>query len=144
MNIYIRTQDNDLCKYLNDAETSELLAQCRHYELRIGEYLFPPEQTPDCVVMVVSGRLDKISASGKRIGSIFGGEIDGEEYFLDPDAVPCSLVGHSATQVMLLSFDAITTFIGADSERGARIHAALNDSICLKIIRLTHIEDSND
>ena len=144
MNIYIRTQDNDLCKYLNDADTSLLLGQCTLKELKIGEYLFPPEQSPDCLVMVESGRLDKVSTSGKRIGCIFCGEIDGEVYFLNTSEPPYHLIAHSATRVMLLSFDAIAGFIGNDAERGARLHAALNDSICLKIIRLTHIGESHD
>jgi hypothetical protein len=35
----------------------------------------------------------------------------------------------------------MNSFVDKDPERAARIQAAINDSLCLKNIRLTHLEN---
>jgi CRP-like cAMP-binding protein len=138
MNIYIRTQDNDLMKYLSDQQAVALLAKCEKQQLKPGEYVYSDKHAPDCFIMVLEGELELKKPDGTAIGNVFAGEVEGEISFIEPMATPYYLQAVKASAILKLSYASMRDFIKADPDHAARIHAAINDSICLKIIRLTH------
>lgn len=138
MNIYIRTQDNDLMKYLSDQQVAALMEKCEKQQLKAGEYVFSDKHAPDCFIMVLEGELELKKPNGTAVGNVFAGEVEGEISFIEPMATPYYLQAVKASAILRLSYAAMREFIDADPDQGARIQAAINDSICLKIIRLTH------
>lgn len=138
MNIYIRTQNNDLLKYLSDQQSERLLAKCEKLLLKAGECVFLDKQIPDYFIMLLQGELELKQTQGSSIGSIFPGEVEAEAGFIEPAPSPYYLQAVKACTLLKLPYAVMRTFIAEKPEHGARIHAAINDSLCLKIIRLTH------
>jgi len=138
MNIYIRCQDNDLFKYLSDEQCAKLLSKSEKVLLNSGEYVFADKHAPDCFIMLQQGELELKKPNGNSIGNVFPGEVDGEACFLEPAPAPYYLQALKPSTIIKLPYQAMMDFIAENSEHGARIHAAINDSLCLKIIRLTH------
>jgi CRP-like cAMP-binding protein len=144
MNIYIRTQELDLFKYLNDEQANALMRHVQRVELPAREYVVQPGQELDSFVILEQGELEIINASGRSSGSIYSGEIAGETCFPEPSVPRYSLRCIRDSSVILLSYSAVKQAMEQNTEIAARINAAINDSLCLKIIRITHNGDSND
>jgi len=138
MNIYIRTQNDDLFKYLSDQQSEALAAKCEKQHLKAGEYVYTDKHAPDCLIMVLEGELELKKPNGISIGNIFPGEVDGEAFFIQPGSVPYYLQAAKDSLVLKLPYAALRDFIAQNSEQASRIQAAINDALCLKIIRLTH------
>ncbi len=144
MNIYIRTQELDLFKYLDDDQTLALMRHGQRLELPAREYALQPGQVLNSFVILEHGELEIINASGMSSGSIYSGEIAGETCFPEPSIPKYSLRCIRDCSLILLSFSAVKQEMDLNAEIAARINAAINDSLCLKIIRITHNGDSND
>lgn len=138
MNIYIRCQDNDLLKYLSDEQCAFLLSKSEQAQLRAGDYVFADKHAPDCFILVQQGELELRKPNGNSIANVFPGEVDGEACFLEPNPAPYYLQAVKPTSIIKLPYHTVQSFISENPEHGARIHAAINDSLCLKLIRLTH------
>ncbi|MCB5252696.1 MAG: hypothetical protein RBR69_09585 [Candidatus Cloacimonadaceae bacterium] len=132
MNIYIRQQDNDLFKYLSDEEYQTLKAKCIVRKLKLGEEL--THQEISGIVMLESGILQRLSPNKTACGQLFPGEID----FELSEALPYTLKAVTASQISILSY--IQKEQLTDPLLCTKLEAAINDALCLKIIRLTHGE----
>ncbi len=136
MNIYIRTQDNDLFKYFPDQDYASVMAKAEPNFYKAGEIICEAGTTPDSFIMVQEGELELFS--GHSIGNIFPGEFCGELFFLSPEPSPFTLRAAKDSYVQKIKFGDLREAMEDNPELLARLHAALNDSLCLKIIRLTH------
>lgn len=126
MNIFIRQQDSDLFKYLDDSELNLMVSRCQCRALAIGESISDPKG----IVMLYKGILEKIDSTGSVLGRLYPGEIDFE---ID---IPHTLRAVTASQTSILKYDELE--LSDMPQISAKIQAAINDSLCLKIIRLTH------
>lgn len=136
MNIYIRSQDLDLFKYCTNTQAEALSQLATQKELSSGEVITAKGHTPDSFVILIQGELELVNST--PIGCIFPGEFCGELFYPQPFPCPFTLKAVKPSTVMLLPFDSLTINISTDADLAARIQAAINDSLCLKIIRLTH------
>lgn len=138
MNIYIRAQDNDLLKYLNDQQCEALLAKCEKLQIKAGENVFGDKHIPDYFIMLQQGELELKQTESGSIGNVFPGEVEAEAGFIEPAPSPYFLQAVKDSTILKLPYGVMRAFIVEKPELRARIHAAINDSLCLKIIRLTH------
>jgi CRP-like cAMP-binding protein len=136
MNIYIRTQDNDLFKYFSDQDYALVMARAEAAFYKSGEILCEAGTIPDSFMMVQEGELELFGSHS--IGNIYPGEFCGELFFLSQEPSPFNLRAAKDSYVLRLGFSELKDLIEARPELMARIQAAINDSLCLKIIRLTH------
>lgn len=143
MNIYIRSQELDLFKYLDDKQTQAMLKLCKSLDVPVREYVVQCGVVLDCFVILEQGELEILDAKGKKIGSIYPGEIAGETCFIEPSPPLFSLRSLRDSSVLMIDFNEVKTSMDADAELAARIQAAINDSLCLKIIRITHDGDNH-
>ncbi len=139
MNIYIRTQQKDLCKYLNDDQFQQLvsIANTEHYEM--GSVVQNAGERPDSVIVLSDGELsikdEKSSAVSARI---YAGEMACELHYIKDIPAPYSIIAAKASKLNRIPFAKLDQLCAADPDFCARIQAAINDSLCIKIIRLTH------
>ena len=138
MNIYIRKQNIDLFKYLSDDSVAILTQQLVSQSIKARETVFDCGDKLDYIVILQQGELESISPGGNEVGKIFPGEISGEASFLVASDAPFTLRALRDSQILKISFRDLDSFIAANPENGARIHAAINDTLCQKIIRITH------
>ncbi|HNX02117.1 MAG: cyclic nucleotide-binding domain-containing protein [Candidatus Cloacimonas sp.] len=136
MNIYIRSQDSDLFKYLSDAQYAQIFSQTESIELKPAEVILEKGSLPDSFIILQEGELE---LTGKQyLGSLFPGEYYGEIFYLESFPSPLEIKAVKPCRVLKLKFSALNEFIAGDPDLAARIQAAVNDSLCLKIIQLTH------
>lgn len=142
MNIFIRSQENDLFKYLSDANLSKLMAECEQKSLKAGE-LVDPETYP-AILIVLTGKLTRYSSSGRKTGEVFPGEIDLEAGLFAEEALKYQLKSNGPSEILLCPYAVIQSI--TEPEIQAQIQAAINDSLCLKLARLTHrgLDDSSE
>ena len=138
MNICIRNQNIDLFKYLSDDSVNLLMKDSPSHSIKAREIVFACGTKPDYIVILQQGELEIISPSGNAVGKVFPGEISGEASFLDGSDASYTLRAMRDSQILKISFKELDSFISANPENGARIHAAINDTLCQKIIRITH------
>ncbi|MDY0151711.1 MAG: cyclic nucleotide-binding domain-containing protein [Candidatus Cloacimonas sp.] len=154
MNIYIRSQDCDLFKYLDDEQCANLTAKTETVQLAANEFVFGMisdedsaeaaglqagnSRSAECFVIVEQGELELKTTSGRSIGNIFPGEIYGEEGFMDGKSKPLCLKALQPCKLRLLAYKQVHEFVSLSADNAARTHAAINDTLCLKIIRITH------
>jgi len=79
MNIYVRLRDDDLFKYLDDAEVQSLDPLCQSKQMNAGEWLDP--KTTEAIVVLGKGKLERISPKGRLLGEMSVGELDLEAGF---------------------------------------------------------------
>jgi len=140
MNIYIRSQDLDLCKYLDDPSLNELSPYFSEADFPSGAVISKSGARIDSIIVLIDGKLESIAPNGKVQEQIYTGEMTQELHYVMDCPSSSELRASRASKVALISFADLDRFIGEDPQRAARIQAAINDSLCLKIIRLTHLE----
>ncbi len=136
MNIYIRSQDTDLFKYFSDQDYALLMAKAEPAFYKAGETISEVGSIPDSFIIVQEGELELLSSH--CIGNVFPGEFCGELFFLCPQPSPFTLKAAKDSYVQKLRFTELRELTEANPELMARLNASINDSLCLKIIRLTH------
>ncbi len=140
MNIYIRSQAYDLCKYLNDAQAAELQSFATIQEIPAGTIINQTGAEIDYLIIMISGEL-VFERDGRFYGKLCCGEILNEIHYFKSLPAIYQTRAVKASKFARLSFRDLDSFISRDFSHAARIHAALNDSLCLKIVRHTHLEN---
>jgi signal-transduction protein with cAMP-binding, CBS, and nucleotidyltransferase domain len=140
MNIYVRLRDYDLFKYLNDSEMAEVMPVCHKQQLNTGDWLVPADNS--AIILLDQGRLERISAHGKHLGELSEGEMDFEAALFAEHDLPYRLLAITDAVVYLFPLDKFRQ-IQAPTIR-AKILAAINDGLCLKTVKLTHLDSTND
>jgi hypothetical protein len=140
MNIYVRLRDYDLFKYLDDSEMAEIMPLCESRLLASGDWLNPAETM--AIVILQEGKMERISNKGKPLGELSAGEIDLEAGIFCDFSLPYRLL--AATEVRLLLFPYTALDSGLKPEIMAKLQAAINDCLCLKTVRLTHLGADDD
>jgi len=138
MNIYVRMQDNDLCKYLSPEQCASLSSHSRMFDCPASASILALGSEPDGFIMLQSGELEIVNAGNRTIGSIFPGEIFGEIAFMGISMPELGIISVKPSSYQVLPFSVIHSLIMSDDALAARIMAAINDSLCLKTIHLTH------
>lgn len=138
MNIYVRSQDNDLLKYLNDEAQRQIEKQCKILRLNVGDSIIQSEI--QAIVIVKKGSLSRLTVLEKKIGSVYPGEIDYEAGLFTDLPLNYFLRAKTTSEIMVCPYLIIQNL--SDAEIQARIQAAINDSLSLKLGRLTH--DNHD
>ncbi|MDY0217986.1 MAG: cyclic nucleotide-binding domain-containing protein [Candidatus Cloacimonas acidaminovorans] len=136
MNIYIRTQDSDLFKYLSDAQYALILAKTEAIAFESSDIVLAKDSLPESFIILQEGELEL--TGNKYLGSLFPGEYYGEIFYLEPFPSPIAIKAVKPSKVLILKFSAVNELIANDPNFASRIQAAINDSLCLKIIQLTH------
>ena len=138
MNIYIRTQNRDLMKYLSDEESSTLLSLCKPKRVAAGESILVAGEEPQHFILLEAGELLIKKPGGEAIGKLFPGEMEAEAFYIQKGSSPYSVFAARDSELLLLSYEDLRGLTQENPELLARTEAAINDSMCLKIIRLTH------
>lgn len=138
MNIFVRKQDNDLCKYLSKEQCTSLLSASMLLSCPDSTAILAPGDEPEGIIMMLSGELEIRSSQHGAMGSIFPGEIFGEITFMGVANTDIGLTSVKPSSYHILPFNVLNSLISQDDELAARIMAAINDSLCLKTIHLTH------
>lgn len=139
MNIYIREQALDLVKYLTKERADELMNQASIQDIPAGTVIYKPGDQIGEILIVLSGEL-VIEKDKRFLGKMCFGEILNEINYLQRIPAMYQLRTNKASQIARLRFEDLDAFIAADPEQASRIHAALSDSLCVKIIRHTYLE----
>lgn len=140
MNIFVRLRDYDLFKYLTDIEMATVLPMCESRSLALGDWLDPAE-TP-AIVILESGKLERRSGKGHSLGELSAGEIDLEAGLFSVEKLGYKLFAATEAQILLFPYAAMNS--GLVAPLMAKLQAAINDCLCLKTVRLTHLEDDHD
>lgn len=143
MNIYTRTQDFDLLKYLDDQQAEELLQLSITKPFLAYEYALRYAEPVNSIIMVQQGELEMLDVTGKCVGIVQAGEIAGEECYPDTAKACYALRTRRDSIIRFWDFTALEGFVADKPELASRINAAINDCLCLKIIRITHMGESN-
>jgi len=139
MNLFVRRQDNDLFKYLNEAQIRIFDNGMISEVHSAGTVILESTQAPTEILVLQSGELGLYSNDRKqKIGCIFEGEMVFELFYVMPQANIFTLIAEKDSVIMKVPFVDINRFCSMDMEVFVRIHAAINDSLCLKNISLTH------
>lgn len=140
MNIFVRRQENDLFKYLSDTALAKLSQECTQSSIKPGELILP-ENYP-AIIVVLAGKFTRYSSSGSKKGNVFPGEIDLEAGLFTQETLDYYLKANVPSEILLCPYAFIHGISEPDTQ--ARIQAAINDSLSLKIARLTHAnQDEN-
>jgi hypothetical protein len=140
MNIFIRAQDNDLFKYLSDQELAGILPLCEKRSLKAGEVI--PAQDATAVLIVQSGKLIRHFADGKKIGTVYPGEIELEAGLFSLAMPRYYLKSGGHCEILLCPYSVLESLSSASVR--ARIQAAINDSLCFKLAQSTHRNHDED
>lgn len=133
MNVYVRQNNNDLLKYLTDEEIASLEILTEKVELAPNELI---SLDPGTVNVVVRGIINIVPPkSDKTFMTISAGEVFGEEKLFQN---VWSLAYKSETQTVFIKYNLDFSLISDNENVKARLHAAINDSLAEKLIRLTH------
>ena len=138
MNIFIRSQDNDLFKYLSDEQVAAMEINCTEYCISPGELIYNAAEVPDSIILLKSGTLELRRPDSGNLAFVYPGEIDCEYGYFDPSPLGYDLIAVKPVIIHKFSYSTLKYVIQHDPDLGARIHAAMNDTLCLKIVRLTH------
>lgn len=139
MNIYVRQQAKDLCKYLNNDQLNLLMALVHTQDYPPSSPLYHAGDKPEEMYVLLEGELAQIDESSSQIISkIYQGEMMNEIHYIRKIPAPFALVTIKACKIAKLSFSDLDQLCASDPDISARIQAAINDSLCLKTIRLTH------
>ncbi|HNQ43469.1 MAG TPA: cyclic nucleotide-binding domain-containing protein [Candidatus Cloacimonadota bacterium] len=138
MNIYVRNHDIDLYKYLNEEQILLLNKLVSVKQLKPTEQI--RDELEDHLVIPVNGRLDRIGKGERLLGYVFPGEIDAEAAAFTAQPLPYFLRAVQDCTVNLIDRHKLQALCESDPDLKARIQAAFNDALCLKIVRLTHLE----
>ena len=132
MNVYIRQNNNDLLKYLSEKEVKEL-------ELKSQKV----EQSPDEEIKIVTGNVNIIERgivnilspkTGRIVMTLSEGEVFGEEKLFQKE---WSLLYKTETQTVFTKYQLDLAVISESNKIKAKLHAAINDSLAEKLMRLT-------
>jgi len=115
----------------------QLLAKTE--EIPSGTILNKPMDRIEHIIVVLEGELC-IEAQNKQYSKYCLGEILNEIYYLKPMPAIYQTRAVKTSTIAKIHFSDLDKLIASDPAIGARIHAALNDSLCIKIIRHTHLE----
>ncbi len=133
MNIYVRKNNNDLFKFLTQKEIESLPCHNETYEYSPQEFV---NIKSGIVNVVKRGIVNVISQkTGKVVMSLSEGEIFGEEKLFQKD---WSLIYQCETQTVINQHSVDLENTSVSNNLRAKIHAALNDSLSEKLIRLSH------
>jgi hypothetical protein len=133
MNIYVRKNNNDLLKYLTEAEIASLTLPSDKIEVAPVQSI---ELYQNSVNVVERGIINIVSPNdGKTIMTISAGEIFGEEKLFQKE---WSLSYQSETQTVFRTYHLDFSKVSDKATLRAKIQAAINDSLSEKLIRLTH------
>jgi hypothetical protein len=134
MNIFIRKQDDDLCKYLSDEDRDHLLSQCENRSLKAGDIIQAKVQP--AILILKSGQLKRHNAQATPVGIIYPGEIDFEAGLFREEALDYYIQASLPSELILCPYHTIQAITNVEVQ--AQIQAAINDSLCQKITQITH------
>jgi CRP-like cAMP-binding protein len=141
MNIFTRKQDSDLLKYLDDTEANAVIALATEREIPDEEALFASGSRKRELYEIVYGSvaLWETSHTGRRIDidTCEAGEIIGEVAYAIPAAQPYHASAVGTVRVRVYSTTVLGHFLREHPVIGAKIGAALNDSLCRRHVRVT-------
>ena len=139
MNLYNRINDSDLCKYLSSEQENRVNSIAEKKSLTMNQYLVEKEKMVSALVVVDSGELIMESVKGKQLGSLIStDELCCEDYYIYPKPAFYTVRATTATELLVYDFIKLDELLNTDKELLSRIYAAINDSLSLKTIRLTH------
>lgn len=132
MNIYVRKNNNDFLKFLTKDEIDSFPCQSEIKEYRPQENILIKGGT---VNLVTRGLVNIISQKTKRIiMTLSEGEMFGEEMLFQAE---WSLICQCETQTVIQQYAVDLSNMQIDNVILSKIHAAINDSLAEKLIRLT-------
>jgi CRP/FNR family transcriptional regulator, dissimilatory nitrate respiration regulator len=141
MNIYVRTQDSDLLKYLDESESARVSALAYAEEFADGAALLASGSRKRDLLEITFGRvvLWETTPSGKRleIDICEAGELLGEVSFVIPAAQPLNASAIGTVRVLRYPGSALWKLMEEDPNLAAKLSAALNDSLCRRHVRAT-------
>ncbi len=139
MNIYIRQQSKDLCKYFDDDEVGLLTKVTKVETYDKDTVIIEAGLVPDYLIVLVEGELALKARDTERVlAKIHEGEMVNECFYFTNQAATYSLSTCQKSILAKVYFTDIDDLCDQSPLFAAKLHAAMNDSLCLKIIRLTH------
>ena len=141
MNIFVRKNDNDLLKYLDENEMKQVEQYRRIKEFRDGELVFSHQEKGRDIYLIIEGTLQVWMPKNENekiiIDTIFEGEFVGELNFAIAIRRHLNLSAKGKTKVIIYPFAQLSKLMKKKPLIAAKIHAAINDSMADKNIRIT-------
>jgi CRP-like cAMP-binding protein len=141
MNIFVRQNDNDLLKYLSDAEAQKLKKIERQQTIENKEKVLAEGAENRDIYLVAEGILEvtKLDSTGEEIifDTVYEGEIIGEMNFIQPGKSIFGVRAKGKTIVASYTYDVLSDLMTKNKHLAAKIFAAINDSLADKNIRIT-------
>lgn len=132
MNVYIRQNNNDLLKYLNQKEVEELKLKSQKVEQSRDEEI---QAVTGNVNIIERGIVNIVSPkTGRIVMTLSEGEVFGEEKLFQNE---WSLFYKTETQTVFIKYELDFAVISKSNKIKAKLHAAINDSLAEKLMRLT-------
>lgn len=132
MNVYVRNNNNDLLKYLSEEEIKSVTLPSIKIEASPNQLMNLDKKT---VNVLERGIINVISPkTGKLINTLSPGEIFGEELLFQNE---WCLSYITETQTVFIKYQLDFSEVSDNPNIVAKIHAAINDSLAEKLMRLT-------
>ncbi|MCD4819285.1 MAG: cyclic nucleotide-binding domain-containing protein [Candidatus Cloacimonetes bacterium] len=141
MNIFVRKNDNDLLKYLNTDEMTKVQPFQSILEYNDDEIIFSINDKGRDIYLVIVGSLElwvqKNENEKITIDTIYEGEFVGELNFAINLRRHMNLSTKGKTRLIKYPYSQLSKLMKKEPQIAAKIHAAINDSMADKNIRIT-------
>ena len=141
MNIFVRKNDNDLLKYLDPSEIIKVQQFQSILEHNDAEVIFSINDKGRDIYLVISGSLELWVQKNENekiiIDTIYEGEFVGELNFAINLRRHMNLSTKGKTSLIKYPYSPLSKLMKKEPKIAAKIHAAINDSMADKNIRIT-------
>jgi CRP-like cAMP-binding protein len=128
-----------LCKYLSDEQLLQLEKVVDIKRFEPGSTVVSAGSKPDSIYVLAEGELTlKEAKTNTTMAKIYAGEMSCELHYVIDHPAPYTIMATKASTLNSIPFARLDELCTNDADFGAKIQASVGDSLCLKIIRLTH------
>lgn len=143
MNIYIRKNDNDLLKYLDEYQINRIQHIQEIIELNEGKEFCIEGKFARDIFLIYEGAVTiwEYADNGKKVDlfQYYEGDTIGENNFIGPTFRKIFIYAKSNSRIVRYPQSELKEIMRKDAEISARIHAAINDALTEKTLRITRV-----
>lgn len=147
MNIFIRKNDNELLKYLDNDELAKVNEIKEKVIIQSGKYIIQEKDRNRDIFVIQKGRasvcyLDS-KGNEKVITELYEGEAIGEINFIIPLGRTAYIKAVETVKLFRYPYQDLIELLKNDMTLAAKIFASLNDMLAKRIVRTTQKMEGN-
>lgn len=142
MNIYIRKNDNDLLKYLDDEQLVEIHKIQEIIEINEGNDFCMENEYERDIFLIYEGSVTIWEYAEKeriKLFHYYEGDTIGETNFIGKQPRKTYIKAKTNCRIVRYPQQKLKAIMQNDADISARIHAAINDALTEKTLRITRV-----